>query len=306
VVRSQTLLVVAVIGLVIWLASNPAVSGDSPATPFVTPVPTTVAPTVEPTTGPTATVASTAEPTATEAPTEEPTQEPTEEPVATERPEPPDTGQDSSLIVEYGTSGRLEVALTFDAGEGAGHTGEILDLLADHGLVGSFGVTGQWAEQNPELLQRMVAEGHQVINHTYDHRSYTGKSTQSAPMTADEFREEVTRTEAIIEDVTGGYVSKPFFRFPYGDYDQSALDLLGEMGYSYTMWWSCDTQGWNGYTPDEIVDLCGPDNEEKGGEGAIILMHVADDNDWEALESLIEAYADEGYDFVTLEQIIQP
>ena len=125
-------------------------------------------------------------------------------------------------------------------------------------------------------------------------------------MTEDEFREEVTRTESIIEDVTGGYVSMPFFRFPYGDYDQSALDLLGELGYTYTMGWSCDTQGWNGYTPDEIVSMCGPENETKGGEGAIILMHVAEDNDWQALEPLIEAYAAEDYDFVTLEQMIQP
>jgi peptidoglycan/xylan/chitin deacetylase (PgdA/CDA1 family) len=198
------------------------------------------------------------------------------------------------------------VALTFDAGEGAGHTEQILDMLAEYGIKGTFGVTGQWAEQNPDLMLRIVAEGHQIINHTYDHQSYTGVSTGTGPMDPAEFRDDVERTEQIIEDVTGGYQSKPFFRFPYGDYDASALDILGELGYSYTMWWSCDTQGWNGYTPDEIVALCGPENEKDGGEGAIILMHVADDNDWAALEPLIQDYQDAGYSFVTLEEMIQP
>jgi len=312
VIRSQTLFVLVLVALVIMVGTSPVESGDETGTPVATQPPASVtAPTatatLAPTIAPTETPAPTREPPApTREPTVEPTAAPTEEPVPTERPAAPDTGQDRSLIVEYGTSGRLEVALTFDAGEGAGHTGEILDLLAEHGLVGTFGVTGQWAEQNPALMQRIVAEGHQIINHTYDHQSYTGKSTGTEPMAPDVFREEVERTEQIIEDVTGGYVSKPYFRFPYGDYDQSALDLLGEMGYSYTMWWSCDTQGWNGYTPDEIVAKCGPGNEKEGGEGAIILMHVADDNDWSALEPLIDAYAAEGYDFVTLEEMIQP
>ena len=128
-------------------------------------------PTVPPTTAPSPT------PEPTDAPTTEPspTPPPTEAP-ATERPLPPETGQDASVVVAYGTSGRLEVALTFDAGEGAGHTEEILDLLAEYGLVGTFGVTGQWVEQNPDLARRIVAEGHQLINHTYDHRSFTGFS----------------------------------------------------------------------------------------------------------------------------------
>ena len=125
------------------------------------------------------------------------------------------------------------------------------------------------------------------------------------PLSPEERREEIVTTEGIIADLTGGYESSPFFRFPYGDYDTEALDLLGELGFSYTMWWSCDTQGWNGYSPAEIVELCGSE-AEKGGPGAILLMHVAEENDWNAVEPLIEDYLAAGYDFVTLEEMIQP
>jgi peptidoglycan/xylan/chitin deacetylase (PgdA/CDA1 family) len=207
--------------------------------------------------------------------------------------------------VERGSSGRQEVAFTFDAGEGAGHTEQILDLLDRYGIKGTFGVTGQWVEQNPELIQRIVREGHQLINHTYDHRSFTGESLDSLPLTDGERRESIELTEAIIRDATDGYVSSPYFRFPYGDYDTSSLDLLEEMGYSYTIWWSCDTWAWLDYTPDQIVERCG-ESSDKGGPGAILLLHLAQDGDWEALEPLITSYLDAGYDFVTVEEMIQP
>lgn len=247
------------------------------------------------------------QPSPTPSPTETPEPEPaaTEEPVATGRPPAPDTRLDgTSLIVERGSSDRLEAAFTFDAGEGAGHTADILDLLDEYGVRGTFGITGEWVEDNPELAQRIVDEGHMVINHTYDHQSFTGESTGAEPLTDEERTLQVERTEQIIRDVTG-YETAPYFRFPYGAYDQAALDLLADLGYDYTVWWSCDTQGWNGYTGEEIVEECGPD-AEKGGPGAIILMHVADDNDFDALPLLLDDYLAEGYDLVTIEEMLQP
>ena len=308
-IRSQTLLVLLLVAAVIMWGSRPVVSEDATGADDATPEATSIALNPEPTSAPPPTALPTTEPTIapspTPSPTIEPTPVPTEVPVATERPVPPQTGQEQSLIVERGDSGRLEVAFTFDAGEGAGYTMEILDLLAEYGLAGTFGVTGQWAEQNPELMLRIVDEGHQLLNHTYDHSSFTGASPGTDALTDDARREQVESTERIIEDVTGGYVTSPYFRFPYGDYDAAALDLLGELGFAFTLWWSCDTQGWNGFTPDEIVALCGSD-ADYGGPGAILLMHVANENDWNALEPLIEDYLDAGYDFVTTEQLLQP
>ena len=69
------------------------------------------------------------------------------------------------------------MALTFDAGADRGHAEQILDTLANYGVVASFGLTGHWAKENPDLVERMVAEGHMLFNHTYSHRSFTGFST---------------------------------------------------------------------------------------------------------------------------------
>ncbi len=310
-IRSQTLLVLLLIVAVILWGTHAAVSEDAAGTGDPTPEQTALTlrpeptPTVVPTAPPTVPPTIVPSPTPSPTPTIAPSPAPTEAPLATERPVPPETGQDRSLIVERGGSGRLEVAFTFDAGEGAGYTTEILDLLDAYGIPGTFGVTGVWAEQNPELMRRIVDDGHQLLNHTYDHSSFTGFSLGTEPLTEDERREQIETTERIIADVTGGYETSPYFRFPYGDEDPESLDLLGELGFDYTMWWSCDTQGWNGYTPDEIVVMCGTD-ADKGGPGAILLMHVAEDNDWNALEPLIEDYLDAGYEFVTTEQLIQP
>lgn len=309
VIRPQTLLVALIVLIVVQLGSSLAVSEN--ATDQVEPIHAliAIASLPDPASTPGPPVESPIPPrpsgTAEPSPAAEPSARPSEAPIATERPAAPETGLDRSLVVDRGDSGRLEVAFTFDAGEGAGYTTEILDLLTEYGVQGTFGVTGQWAEQNPELMRRIVNDGHQILNHTYDHSSFTGFSPDTEPLTEAERRNQIETTEQIIEEVTGGYQSSPYFRFPYGDRDDVALDLLGELGFGYTMWWSCDTLGWMGEPADAIVERCGTESD-LGGPGAILLMHVAQENDWNALEPLIENYLEDGYDFVTLEALIQP
>jgi peptidoglycan-N-acetylglucosamine deacetylase len=309
--RQPALLVVLITAfVVVWTGtSGTSVLGDDEETPSATlaaedpidPTPASVLE-IQPTEAPSSsTPAATREPTPEPSPTPEPTK-----PATTERPPAPPTGlSDQSLIVERGGSGRQEVALTFDAGEGAGYTEDILDLLAERGIQGSFGVTGQWAEQNPELIQRIVDEGHMLINHTYDHRSWTGVSPGTEPLSAEERRAQLDQTEQIVLDISG-YEMKPYFRFPYGDYDPEALVVLKEAGYDYTLWWSCDTMAWMESTPEEIAERCAQDNPQTGGPGAVILMHVAQEGDWDALPVLIDEYEAAGYDFVTMEQLVQP
>jgi peptidoglycan/xylan/chitin deacetylase (PgdA/CDA1 family) len=198
----------------------------------------------------------------------------------------------------------MEVALTFDAGEGIGASFDILDFLAEHDIKASFGLTGEWARANPDLVQRMVDDGHHIFNHTDTHRSWTGASTTGVPLEPEDRVAELERAEQAVLDETG-YSMKPYFRPPYGDYDIEGLELLKEQGYEYTLWWTCDSLGWDGATAAEMVERCGPDGDG-GGPGAIILMHVTQQEDYQALDELMEAYEAEGYTFVTMEQMIQP
>jgi len=216
---------------------------------------------------------------------------------------PPDPGTGLSTIVEGGTNGRLEVALTFDAGADTGYAAEILDLLRDENIPATFGMTGVWAQENPDLVQRMVAEGHQLMNHTWDHASLTGANTGMPALTPEQVTKELTDTEAVVRDLTG-YEMRPYFRPPYGDYDEASLGYLYDNGYYLSIWWTCDTRGWAGWGAQQIIDYC----TTNIAEDEIILLHVgaAAAGDFEALPGLIQFFRDNGYAFVTIEQMLQP
>lgn len=219
-------------------------------------------------------------------------------------PAPPDPGTGLSTIIEGGTNDRLEVALTFDAGADTGYAAQILDLLQAEGIHATFGMTGQWAQANPDLVRRMVNEGHQLINHTWDHSSLTGANTGMPPETPEQVAEQLSSTESLVSDLTGGYQMRPYFRPPYGDYDEASLGYLYDNGYYLSIWWTCDSHGWAGWGSQEIIDYC----TTNLSSDEILLLHVgsAAAGDFEALPGLIKFFRDNGYAFVTVEQMLQP
>ncbi len=221
----------------------------------------------------------------------------------TPRPSPPANPDPTrSQLLQRAESGRKEAALTFDAGADRGHAEKILDTLKEYDVKASFGITGAWAEENPDLVKRMADEGHQIFNHTWSHRSFTGASPNTEPLTRAERMKELKDTENIIQEVTGGYDTRPYFRPPYGDYDDSVLRDLADAGYTLTVMWTCDSFGWRGWTAAEIVQYCGT-NPEPGDN---ILMHVGQDSqDYAALPTIIESWEAQGFTFVTVEQLYQ-
>ena len=221
-----------------------------------------------------------------------------------ERPAPPPPPADGSLLtVSRGPSARLEVALTFDAGADAGFAADILDLLAAYGIKATFGMTGVWAENNPELVQRIANEGHQLMNHTYDHSSFTGQSTGAAPQTFDSMLAQLNETEQIVRDLTG-YEMKPYVRPPYGDIGPMTSGFLVDAGYYINVMWTCDSFGWKGWDAAQILDRC----TNNIGPGEIILLHVGASapGDFDSLPGMIDAFGNAGYSFVTIEQMLQP
>ena len=208
----------------------------------------------------------------------------------------------SARVVTRGNAARREVALTFDAGSDPGYTGEILDVLQREGVRATFSVTGLWAEHNRELLLAIAAQGHQIINHTYDHASFTGLSTQKPPMTADARALELSRTEVTVYHLTER-TTRPYFRPPYGDLDAGVQRDAAAAGYDTVVMWSVDTMGWNHASVEAIVA-----RSIAGAEpGAIYVMHVgAESQDGVALPRIIAALRQQGYAFGTIADVLAP
>jgi peptidoglycan/xylan/chitin deacetylase (PgdA/CDA1 family) len=188
------------------------------------------------------------------------------------------------------------VLLTFDAGSDRGHTASILDTLQAKGVHAAFGLTGRWAEQNPDLMRRIVGDGHELINHSYSHGSFTGNSTGLAPMTQAQRWAELDRTDQIVLSLTGKS-TKPYFRPPFGDYDASVNRDLGARGYAFSVMWTVDSYGWNGLPAADIVKRC----LDLAQPGAIYIFHVGSASaDGPALAAIIDGLRARGYAFAAL------
>lgn len=313
------LLSILVLGLFLAACSGPERDGDptptapaatstvapSPTSPSETASTPTSEPTATTTPSPTATASpkptATAEPepTATSTPEPQPTATPESQPTATTPPAPP-TVEDVWTIRRFEDAGQVAV-LTVDAGADAGFTAQILDTLAAEGIKASFGMTGHWAEANPELVQRMVNEGHHLINHSWSHPSFTGRSTSSASLPYEQRVEELRSTENLIRDLTGVEL-QPYFRPPYGDYDDSVLIDLAANGYTVNVMWTIDTLGWNGLTAEQINQRVW----DGLAPGAIILMHVGSQSqDAVALPEMIAGLRDRGYSFAAVDDLVE-
>lgn len=205
-------------------------------------------------------------------------------------------------VVYRGNAARRMVALTFDAGSDAGFTAQILDTLRGEGVRATFGVTGAWAQSNPELLLAIAAAGDPIINHTYDHASFTGRSTGASPLTAAQRALELSRTETTVYHLTGRS-TLPYLRPPYGDVDATVEADAARNGYSLIVMWTVDTLGWNGASADAIVER----SLSMASPGAIYVMHVGSQSqDAAALPRVIEGLRAQGYAFGTVADLLAP
>ena len=172
-------------------------------------------------------------------------------------------------IVRHGNEHRRWIALTFDAGSDTGNTTTILDLLAARRLHATFSLTGAWARANAALARRIVRDGHTVVNHTDTHRSFTGFSTGTAPLSAAERVAELERADASIVAATGRS-TRPWFRPPYGDIDPATVTDVARAGYRYVLLWTVDSLGWKGLAASDVAARC----LNGATPGGILLLHV--------------------------------
>jgi peptidoglycan-N-acetylglucosamine deacetylase len=209
---------------------------------------------------------------------------------------PTPSGVPTAALAQSGRAG--SVALTFDAGADRGYAEDILDALHDEHVVASFGITGQWAKANQDLVRRMAAEGHQVFNHTLDHRSFTGASDRLGGLSAARRRAELEDAEAIIAPLIG-HTTRPFYRLPYGDDDARVAADVQPAGFTRKVGWTIDSLGWRGAPAGDIVARC----LKLVTPGAIYVFHVGRaSQDAIALPEIIHELRDAGFSFHRVDQ----
>lgn len=188
------------------------------------------------------------------------------------------------------------VALTFDAGADRGFTADILEVLKRERAPSTFGLTGLWARSHPDLVRQISDGGHLVINHTYDHRSFTGTSDGLGGLSPARRRAELEEADAVIAPLIGRS-TRPWYRLPYGDDDARVGADVAPAGYTRKAGWTVDSLGWRGLTAAEIVARC----LRLAAPNAVYVFHVGGSSqDGRALPEIIDGLRGRGFTFATM------
>lgn len=170
------------------------------------------------------------------------------------RPAEPGAG---GLVIRHANPAARKVALTFDIEIDDATLYQILEILRQRGLHGTFFVTGRWALTFPDAARAIVNEGHEIANHSLTHPYFSRIGPEGAAA-------ELARTEQIIHEITSAS-ARPYFRFPYGDFSPTAAEVVAQAGY-VAYHWSADDPAIPGW-----LDWAGQHSGEAGG--SILLMH---------------------------------
>jgi peptidoglycan/xylan/chitin deacetylase (PgdA/CDA1 family) len=186
------------------------------------------------------------------------------------------------------------VALTFDDGPSRAYTEEVLSILRENEVRATFFVTGQEVEANPDQASRIVADGHQLGNHSYSHQRLIFKSPTA-------IREEIERTDAAIR--SAGFRDEILFRPPYGKKLFALPWYLDRTGRT-TVTWDVEPESYPEVTDarkiaDHVLENVKP--------GSIVLLHVmykSREESRKALPIIIDRLRKQGYKFLSVSDLL--
>ena len=203
----------------------------------------------------------------------------------------------SNFIFE-GPSSPKRVALTFDDVPDRLFTLQVLDVLKSEGVKATFFVVGNRAKDNPDIIKRMLDDGHVLGNHSYSHANLNKVSDE-------EFHHEVLKTQEIVKDITDGYQMK-YIRPPYGNIREKQIEWLVSQNIKVVNW-NVDSLDWTQIDADEVEKNI----MSQVKSGSIILQHgaggVGEDltGTVQALPRIVKRLREQGMEFVTLPQLLQ-
>lgn len=167
-----------------------------------------------------------------------------------------------------------------------------MDILAKYNVHVTFFMTGGWVESYPEDVKMILAAGHDLGNHSENHKNMSQLSDEQC-------QEELKKVHNKVKELTGYEMF--LFRPPYGDYDNHVVTNAKKLGY-YTIQWDVDSLDWKDYGADSIIKtVCEHKNLQNG---SIILMHNGAKYTKDALETVIQTLQDKGYKIVPISELI--
>jgi len=183
------------------------------------------------------------------------------------------------------------IAMTYDDGPLPGQTDRLLDMLKTRGIKATFFVIGQNAEKYPQLIQRMVAEGHEVANHSWSHPQLTKLSASGV-------ESQIAQTDAAI--VKAGAPKPTIMRPPYGATNAAITRRMNEEFGQKVIMWSVDPLDWkyrrSAHVTEEIL--------KNTKAGSIVLAHDIHPSTVDAMPGTLDALAAKGFKFVTVSELI--
>jgi peptidoglycan/xylan/chitin deacetylase (PgdA/CDA1 family) len=183
------------------------------------------------------------------------------------------------------------IAITFDDGPVVPNTPRLLDMLAARGIKATFFTVGTNVARNPNIVRRIVSDGHELANHTWTH-PYLSRLSDAA------VRSELQRSHDAMTSITG--VAPRMYRPPYGAITARQKQwIMSEYGYP-TILWSVDPQDWKtksaATTRSRILAETRP--------GSIILVHDIHASSIDAMPGTLDGLLSRGFRFVTVSQLI--
>ncbi len=211
--------------------------------------------------------------------------------------EQPDVGSKNREILDkyngycLGNKDSKKVYLTFDEGYEAGYTEKILAVLKENDVKATFFITAHYVNTKPELVQKMIDEGHIIGNHTVNHKSMPDLDNNTIK------KEVMDLHTAIYEKYK--YEMK-YIRPPKGEYSQRTVAFTNTLGYKTVMWsfayddWDENKQGRESYAKEKILNNV--------HNGAIILLHGNSKDNTNVLDECIKEIKKMGYEFKSLDE----
>ncbi|MBE6947657.1 MAG: delta-lactam-biosynthetic de-N-acetylase [Ruminococcaceae bacterium] len=198
--------------------------------------------------------------------------------------------------VYLGDTTQKVLYLTFDAGYENGCTSKILDVLQKHQVPAAFFLVGNYMKTNPDLVRRMVNEGHIVGNHTMHHPDMSKIENPEA------FQKELSDLGTLYQDITGQPMPK-YYRPPQGIYSQKNLEMAKSLGYR-TVFWSLAYVDWNNNS-QPTAEYAFSKLLPRTHNGAVILLHSTSQTNRDILDELLTKWKAMGYTFAPISELFQ-